>query len=128
MTITLQDLAAVATGTTTRSGALPFHQVSVEDARASVRVKDGNRKPAEDGTQKLTVVLGKYTLPLDPIKAGATRIFATEEQVEGYTEALLQAVSEGLFDAEITVAQERAKVKAESYVAAETVGLDLGAL
>lgn len=139
--ITLADLQAAATGTATRSGAPAFHSVSVEEARSSVKVKDGNRKPAEDGSQKLTVVIGKHTLPLDCIKAGTTRVAVTAEQVEGYTEALLAAVNEGMFDEQIAKAQELAKAQAEkaaanprtrtpkAAVAAEdTAGLDLDEL
>ena len=115
--ITLQDLAAAATGTQARTNTVTFYNVSVEEARASVKVKDGNRKPAEDGSQKLTVILGKHTLPLDCIKAGTTRVAVTAEQVEGYTEALLNAVNEGLFDESIVKAQELAKVAAEKAAA-----------
>lgn len=134
--ITLDLLAAAATGTATRSGAPAFHSVSVEEARASVKVKDGNRKPAEDGSQKLTVVIGKHTLPLDCIKAGTTRVAVTAEQVEGYSEALLGAVADGLFDVAIAKAQVLAKAQAEKAAAnprtrtakvavEETEGLDL---
>lgn len=141
MQITLADLQAAATGTATRTGAPAFHSVTVEEARESVKVKDGNRKPAEDGSQKLTVVLGKHTLPLDCIKAGTTRVAVTAEQVEGYTNALLAAVAEGMFDAAIARAQELAKAQAEKAAAnprtrspkvvadvAETAGLDLDEL
>ena len=137
--ITLELLAAAATGTATRSGAPAFHSVSVEEARGSVKVKDGNRKPAEDGSQKLTVILGKHTLPLDCIKAGTTRVAVTAEQVEGYTEALLGAVADGLFDEAIAAAQVLAKAQAEKAAAnprtrtakvavEETEGLDLNEL
>ena len=139
--ITLADLQAAATGTATRTGEPAFHSVTVEEARKSVKVKDGNRKPAEDGSQKLTVVIGKHTLPLDCIKAGTTRVAVTAEQVEGYTEALLAAVADGMFDANIEKAQALAKEQAEKAAAnprtrapkaavavEETVGLDLDEL
>lgn len=135
--ISLAQLAEVATGSATRAGATPVHMMSIEEARAAVIVKDGNKKPAEDGSQKLTVVLGKYTLPLECIKAGTTRLAVTAEQVEGYSEALLNAVTEGLFDEQIVKAQglakaqsEKVKAKAKAPVveAADTEGLDLDAL
>lgn len=139
--ITLADLQAAATGTATRSGAPAFHSVSVEEARNSVKVKDGNRKPAEDGSQKLTVVLGKHTLPLDCIKPNTTRVAVTAEQVEGYTDALVAAVNDGLFDEAIEAAQVLAKAQAEKAAAnprtrkpkvevavEETAGLDLDEL
>ena len=116
-TITLANLAEAAIGTATRSGAPTFYSVSVEEARASVKVKDGNRKPAEDGSKKLTVVLGKHTLPLNCIKEGTTRIGVSEDQVEGYTEALVNAVNDGLFDEAIEKAQVLAKAQAEKVAA-----------
>lgn len=137
--ITLAEMAAKATGTATRAASTSFYTVPVEEARASVRVKDGNRKPAEDGSQKLTVIVGKHTLPLDCIKAGTTRIAVSADEVEGYTAALLEAVSTGLFDEAIEKAQVLAKAQAEKVAAnprkravkvavEETGGLDLDAL
>jgi len=114
--ITLELLAAAATGTN-KATSTAFHTVSVEEARASVKVKDGNKKPEVDGSQKLTVILGKHLLPLDCIKAGTTRVAVTADQVEGYTEALLGAVNDGLFDEAIAKAQELAKVQYEKAVA-----------
>ena len=112
-TITFADLQAAATGTVSRTGAPAFHAVSVEEARTFVKIKDGNRKPAVDGSQNLTVVLGKHTLPLDCVKAGTSRVPVTEEQVEGYTDALQTAINEGLFDGDIANAQVLAKAAAE---------------
>ncbi len=135
MTISIADIAAKAIGTV-RTGSTPFHAKTVEEARADVKVKDGNRKPSEDGSQNLTVVIGKHTLALDAIKAGTTRVAVTAEEVEGYTEALVAAVAEGLFDEQIAKAQELAKIQAAkprvarkaAVAAEETEGLDLGAL
>ena len=142
LVISFADLALAATGTTsTRSGAPAFHTVSVEEARTSVKIKDGNRKPAKDGSQMLTVTIGKHTLPLDRIKAGTTRVAVTAEQVEGYTTALQNAVNDGAFDEVIGKAQELAKVQAAKVaanpvkrgakavvVAEDTLGLDLDEL
>ena len=88
MSITLEMLQAAATGTATRAASRAFHTLSVADARAEVKIKDGNRKPAEDGSMKLTIVIGKHTLPMDCIKAGTSRVAVEKDQVEGYTEAL----------------------------------------
>lgn len=140
MSITLQDLAAAATGTKSAS-AVQFHSMTVEEARGSVVIKDGNRKPAVDGSQALTVTIGKHTLPLNCIKAGTTRIAVTADQVEGYTEALQSVVAEGGFDAEIAEAQVLAKAQYEKTIATNaakkaaaaanpvaTEGLDLDSL
>lgn len=140
MTITLADLQAKAIGTQ-RAGATPYHAKTVEEARTDVKIKDGNRKPAEDGSQALTVVLGKHTLPLDVIKAGTTRVVVTAEEVEGYTAALQEAVNSGMFDAAIEQAQVLGKAQAEKAAAnprtrkpktvesvEETAGLDLDEL
>ena len=139
--ISLAQLAEAATGTASRVAGPTYYSVSVEEARASVKVKDGNRKPNEDGSQKLTVVLGKHTLPLDCIKAGTTRVSVTAEQVEDYTAALVAAVVDGLFDDAIAKAQELGKAAAEKAAAnprtrapkvavavEETAGLDLDEL
>lgn len=140
MTITLADLQAKAIGTQ-RAGATPYHAKTVEEARSDVKVKDGNRKPAEDGSQALTVVLGKHTLPLDCIKPGTSRVVVTAEEVEAYTAALVEAVNGGMFDEAIEKAQVLGKAQAEKAAAnprnrapkaveavEETEGLDLDEL
>lgn len=118
----------------------PTYALPVEEARAAVKVRDGNKKPAEDGSQALTLALGKYTLPLDVVKQGATRINASAEQVESFTETLLAAVEAGQFDNEIIAAQKRgeeaankpAAPKADTTVEEETQeapeGVDLDSL
>lgn len=136
--ITLANLTA-AVVSTSRTGATPFHAMTVEEARGQVKVKDGNRKPAEDGSQVLTVVIGKHTISSSAISTGATRIGVTADQVEDYTAALQDAINEGLFDEGIAEAQVKAKVQAEKprtartksapvVVVEETEGLDIDAL
>ncbi len=136
MTISFADIAARATGTT-RSASTPFYKMSVEEARGQVKVKDGNRKPAEDGSQNLTIVLGKHTLPLDVFAVGTSRVSVTADEVGAYTEALIAAVNEGSFDVQIVKAQELAEIQANkpraarksAVVAVEaTEGLDLDSL
>tara|TARA_R110002020_G_scaffold225658_3_gene435756 strand:- start:533 stop:1012 length:480 start_codon:yes stop_codon:yes gene_type:complete len=139
MTITLAQLAAAATGSATRSTANNWHSVSVEEARSSIVIKDGNKKPATDGSQKLVVQLGRHVLPLDCIKAGTTRVAVTAEQIEGYTAALQSAVNDGIFDEAIVKAQELGKEAAAKAAAnprtrtakvapEEAEGLDLDAI
>ncbi len=135
MTISFADIAARATGTT-RSASTPFYKMSVEEARGQVKVKDGNRKPAEDGSQNLTIVLGKHTLPLDVFAVGTSRVSVTADEVGAYTEALIAAVNEGSFDVQIAKAQELAEIQANKPRAARkpavaveaTEGLDLDSL
>lgn len=112
----LNDLAAFAVKNNFNraSGGTPIHELSIEEARERVVVRDGNKKAKEDGSQALTLAFGKYALALDVVSPGATRINATKEQVEGFTEALLNAVKDGEFDEEIIAAQAKAKVQAET--------------
>jgi hypothetical protein len=137
--ITLEDLAASATGTATRAASKAFHTLTVEESRPLVKIKDGNRKPAEDGSQRLTVVIGKHTLPMDCIKAGTSRIAVSADQVEGYTVAIQGLIDSGSFDEVIEKAQVLAKAQYEKALAnpvtrtkaapAEaTEGLDLDAI
>ena len=135
MSITLEMLSAAATGSATRATSRAFHTLSVEEARGSVKIKDGNRKQAEDGSQKLTVIIGKHTLPMDCIKAGTSRIAVTADQIEGYTDAIQGLVDNGSFDEAIEKAQGLAKAQYEkvtSRAAAPapeaTEGLDLDAI
>ena len=139
MSITLEMLSAAATGSATRAASRAFHTLTVEEARGSVKIKDGNRKPAEDGSQKLTVIIGKHTLPMDCIKADTSRIAVTADQIEGYTEALQGLIDNGSFDEAIEKAQGLAKAQYEKaianptkrgakVVAEDTADLDLDAL
>ena len=135
MSITLEMLSAAATGSATRATSRAFHTLSVEEARGSVKIKDGNRKPAEDGSQKLTVIIGKHTLPMDCIKAGTSRIAVTADQIEGYTDAIQGLIDNGSFDEAIEKAQglakaqyEKATSRVSTPVVEATEGLDLDAI
>jgi hypothetical protein len=87
----------------------PVHELTVEEARSRVLIRDGNRKAADDGSKALVLRLGKVSIALDAIAKGATRVNATAEQVEEYTKILQSAIDAGDFDAAIADAQERAK-------------------
>ncbi len=142
-------MQAIATGTATRTGAQPFHMLSIEEARERVVIKDGNRKPNEDGSVKLTVTVGKHTLPLDCIQAGTTRLdvsvakanelgITIEDAIVGYTDSLKGEVNSGAFDEALLHAQELAKAQADkpraertvkpAVAVEETEGLDLDSL
>lgn len=112
----LQNLAqfAVASNFAKPQGGPRLFEITVEEARAKVVVRDGNKTPAKDGSQALTLALGKNKLSLEVIAAGATRVNATKEQVEDFTAQLLAAVQAGEFDAAIAAAQAEIKATAEA--------------
>lgn len=101
----LSALAAFAVNNNNSVNKSSLYNLSVEEARTHVVVKDGNKKAKEDGSQALTLNFGKVTLPLDVVAPKATRINATKEQVEQFTKVLLDAIAAGTFDAEIAQAQ-----------------------
>lgn len=88
-------------------------ELSIEEARETVKVRDGNRTPAADGSQALVLGLGRHNLGLDVISKGATRVNAAADQVAAFTVALSEAVAAGTFDGEIVKAQAAAKESAE---------------
>jgi len=102
------ELAAAAVRNNYNNGSTPSYLLSIEEARKAVKVKDGNRKAAEDGSQALTLILGRVALSLDVIAKGATRINATKDQVEAFSAKLVSAVEAGAFDAAIVEAQAKA--------------------
>lgn len=108
--MSLEALAQFAVNNNNAKGTTrtPLYQLSIEDARMKVKIKDGNKIAKEDGSQALTLTLGKHTLSLDVIKPKATRVNATEDQVEEFTSALQAAVDAGEFDEAIIAAQAKA--------------------
>jgi len=131
--------AAVANNNSkTKATSVAAYLLPLEAARTAVKIKDGNRKPAEDGSQAITLTLGKITLALDVITAGATRVNASQEEVEGFTTMLQEAIEAGAFDEAIVAAQFKgnpanrpAKVERVEPVAAEDMdvvpaGVDFG--
>lgn len=83
----------------------PIYELSIEDARKKVTVRDGNRTPKADGSQALVLGFGRVTLSLDVIAPKATRVNASKEQVEEFTAILLAEVAAGKFDEAIQEAQ-----------------------
>jgi hypothetical protein len=94
-------------------GGVPVYELSIEDARAKVIVVDGNKVPNEDGSQALTLKLGKRKVSLDAVKKGATRINASKDQVEAFTATLVAALAAGAFDSAIVETQAAAKQAVE---------------
>jgi hypothetical protein len=129
---------AVSNNNSRASKATPSYLLSVEDARLAVKIKDGNKQAKEDGTQALTLTIGRITISLEAIAPNATRINATADEVEGFTEQLQAALDAGAFDTAIVAAQAKAnpanKIKAakealEDPIAEEAPeGVDLEAL
>ena len=99
---------AVANNNAAGNGTTPSYLLSLEDARAAVKIKDGNKQAKEDGSQALTLSIGRITISLDAVAPKATRINATAEQVEGFTTQLQAALEAGAFDAAILSAQAKA--------------------
>lgn len=136
--MSLAQLAAAAVSNNYNTSRTPIYELSIEEARAKVKVKDGNKTPNEDGSQALVLGFGRKNLPLDIIAPKATRINATAEQVEEYTSILQGAIDGGDFDEVIAAAQieyeEAAKAPkvapATEEVVVETasVGVDLSEL
>ena len=74
-----------------------------------MKISDGNKKKAEDGSVALTLGLGKKKLSLDAISKGATRVNATADQIQQFTSILQAAIDGGSFDEEIIRIQTEAQ-------------------
>lgn len=132
MSFNLTQLAAFAAATSARATS-GVHTLTVEEARARTIIKDGNKKPAEDGSQALTLICGRVVVALDAIAKGATRVNAAAEQVEAFRAVLQSALDAGEFDAGIAEAQKKSdpanrkpakEATVESSEAPEGVDLD----
>lgn len=102
------SLAAVANNNAKGAGRTPSYLLAIEDARKAVKIGDGNKKAAEDGSQAITLTIGRITIALDAVAPKATRVNATAEQVEAYTAKLQEALEAGVFDEAIVAAQFKA--------------------
>lgn len=130
---------AVANNNSKTGGATPSYLLALDDARKAVKIKDGNKKAAEDGSQALTLTIGRITIGLDAVAPKATRINAEASQVEFFTEQLQAALDAGAFDAAIVEAQAKANPANKTAIAKEALveaereegapeGVDLDAL
>lgn len=130
--------SAVANNNTRGTTSVPSYLLSIDEARVAVKIKDGNKVAKEDGSQALTLTIGRITVSLDVIAPRATRINATADQVEGYTAQLQEALDAGAFDAAIIAAQAKANPANKVAAAKEALeaplvegqpeGVDLDAL
>jgi len=134
--MSLSELAAFAVKNNNTAARVGVHTLSLEEARAKVVIKDGNRVAKEDGTQALTLVLGKYVVSLDAVSKGATRINAAKSKVKAFTTTLQAALDAGDFDDAIVAAQAKAAPANRTVKPSETPdapeeapeGVDLGEL
>ena len=118
---TLMDLASLAEFATkpvyrSQSTAKKLYEHTVEEARELVKVRDQNKKKV-DGVVALGLNLGRNLLPLDKIKAKATRLVVADAQEAGITDALLKHVADGVFDEEIAESLAKTKATAEQMAA-----------
>lgn len=130
---------AVAHNNTRTGGNTPSYLLDIDAARLAVKIKDGNKVAKEDGSQALTLVIGRITIALDVVAPKATRINCSADQVEAYTAQLQAGLDAGAFDEAIVEAQAKANpankvaVVKEALVEAEREegapeGVDLDAL
>lgn len=130
---------AVANNNSKSGGTTPSYLLDIDAAREAVKIKDGNKTPKADGSQALTLVIGRITISLAVVAPGATRINCTSDQVEAYTAQLQAGLDAKAFDEAIVEAQAKAnpankvKVVKEALVEAEREegapeGVDLDAL
>ena len=131
--------SAVANNNVRTTHGTPSYLLAIDDARRAVKIKDGNKKPNEDGSVALTLTIGRITMSLEAIAPKATRINATADQVEAFTEQLQAAIDAGAFDSAIVEAQAKANPANKIAVAQEALsngdleegapeGVDLDAL
>lgn len=100
-----------------QSVAKKLYENTVEEARALVTVRDQNKKKV-DGQSALGMSLGRNLLPLDKIKAKATRLVVSDDKVEAITAALKAHAMSGVFDEEIAEALAKTKATAEKMAEA----------
>jgi hypothetical protein len=100
--------AAAVNNNNSSSGKTPSYKLPIEEARVAVKIGDGNKKPAADGSQALTLTIGRVIIALDAIEPKATRVNATAAQVDLFTNKLHGLLEAGLFDEAIKAAQAKA--------------------
>jgi hypothetical protein len=122
----LLDLAKFAAKAAGRKSATSIQDLSIEDARKSVKISDGNKVKSET-EQGLKLSLGRRSVSLDAVQTGATKLVIPTADVEAVTAVLQAAIDAGDFDAAITAAQVEigkaavaAKAKAAEPVVSNT--------
>lgn len=115
---------AVSNNNSRAGGTTPSYLLALDDARKAVKIKDGNKVAKEDGSQAITLTIGRITISLDVVAPKATRINATADQVEGFTAQLQEALDGGAFDSAIVEAQAKANPANKVKVAVEALEAD----
>lgn len=113
--------SAVENNNSKSGGSTPSYLLPIEEARKAVKIKDGNKVAKEDGSQALTLTIGRITIGLDAVAPKATRINATAEQVEQFTAVLKEALDAGAFDEAIIAAQAKANPANKVAAAKEAI-------
>lgn len=115
----LADLAQFAATSQQNRNTVAVQDLSVEDARSRVVIKDGFRVKPEDGSQALTLTLGKVVVSLNAVEPNATRLIVPKASVEEVTVVLQAAIEDGTFDDAIVEAQAASKEAAEKRAATQ---------
>lgn len=122
--MSLELLAAFAVSNKSTTAKVHLSKLPVEEARKQVKIKNGNRKDVTDGSQALTLVLGRHVLPLDIIAQGATRVLASKDKVEQFTNILQEAIDNGDLDKQIIAAQKLSVPKPRAATKATEVNVE----
>mgnify|MGYP001343572553 CR=1 FL=1 len=95
------DFAAAAITSASAGSRVSVKDLSVEEARAHVKVVDGNIKKPVEGFQGLTLKLGRVKISMDALAPKAIKIQVADEQVEEVSALMLARVEAGDLDAAI---------------------------
>ncbi|WP_394204449.1 hypothetical protein [Shewanella waksmanii] len=82
-------------------------ELTLEECRQRTKVHEAH--DCDDDYRILTLKLGKKVLSLEQVHQGCTRLRVPRGKVVEMRERLLDAVKQGLFDDEITAAQQLQK-------------------
>jgi hypothetical protein len=109
----LAQLVAMTVKTAVRKSKTALQDLSIELARAAVKISDGNKTKSEE-SQGLKLSLGRRSVSLDAISVGATKFEVPTAQVGEATALLQAAIDDGTFDAAIVECQAAIKESAEA--------------
>jgi hypothetical protein len=100
----LADLVATAVKTAVRKSKTPLKDLTIELARAAVRISDGNKIKSET-SQGLKLSFGRRSVALDAVAAGAVKFEVLTAQVPEATQKLQALIDAGKFDTAIVACQ-----------------------
>ena len=102
--MTLTELVAVAVKTAVRKSKTPLQDLTIELARAAVKISDGNKIKSET-SQGLKLSFGRRSVALDALAAGAVKFEVLTAQVPEATQTLQALIDDGTFDTAIVACQ-----------------------